>query len=77
MRFTLIRSTDSSTISLTIKLLDSQPVIRVQLEVRNVFHRALVVWPHDGWISGGMEQAQRVAEFMHCNCEQVYSPAVT
>lgn len=77
LRFTLIQNTGSSTWSLTVKLLDSQPVVQVQLEVVNVFHRTLVVWPHDGRISGGMGQAQRVAKFMHCNCEQVCAAAVT
>lgn len=61
--------------SLTVDLLDSQPVIQGQLVVGNVLHSTLVVWPHNGWVGGGMGQAQRVAKLMHCNCEQVCAAA--
>lgn len=62
---------------LTIKLLDGLLVVQGQLEPGNISHRTLVVRPHDGRISGGMGQAQRMAKFMHCNCEQVCGAAVT
>lgn len=63
--------------SLTIKFLDGQFVIQVQLEVGYVLHRTLVVRPHDGRIRGGMGQAQCMAKLMHCNCEQVCAAADT
>lgn len=43
--------------SLTVKLLDGQLVIQVQLEAANVSHWALVVRLHDGRVRGGVGQA--------------------
>lgn len=63
--------------SLTVKLLDGPLVIQSQLEVVHVIHSTLVVWPHDGRISGGMGQAQCVAKLVHCYCEQVCGVRVT
>lgn len=49
-------------------------VIRMQLESAHVFS-TLIVWGHDGLVSGGMAQAQCVTELVHCNCEQVDASA--
>lgn len=61
--------------SLTVKLLDGQLVIQVQLESKNVFDGALVVRPHDGRVRGGVGQAQRVAKLVHGHREQVGAAA--
>lgn len=54
----------------TIKLLNGQSVIQIEPEIVHV-HSTLVVWPHDGWVSSRMAQAQCVTELMHRNCKQV------
>lgn len=61
--------------SLTVKLLDGQLVIQVQLEGVNVSHRALVVRPHDGWVRRGVGQAQGVTKLVHGHREQVRGTA--
>lgn len=62
--------------SLTVKLLDGQLVIQVQLEAVNVPHWALVVRLHDGRVRGGVGQAQRMTKLVHGHREQVGAAAV-
>lgn len=63
-------------VSLTVKLLDGQLVIQVQLEAGNVSHRALVVRLHDGGVRGGVGQAERMTKLVHSYREQVGAAAV-
>lgn len=62
--------------SLTVKLLDGQSVIQVQLKVDYALNGPLVVRPHDGRIGGGMGQAQGMAKLVHCYSEQICGAVV-
>ncbi|MEQ2172055.1 hypothetical protein GOODEAATRI_017038 [Goodea atripinnis] len=55
-------------VSLTVHLLDGQPVVQFQFELGSISNGSLVIWPHDGRIRGGMREAKSMAELMHRYC---------